>query len=116
MAPLLIQGVLALLAGVLVTSLPDTLPDTMEEAMAGPETLGTLHRSQESLDISYGKCGQFVLVARLIVNKERAGEGGIPASVGAKRISRNLLLTRNTWHYVSFFFSCCIKIYWGSKL
>ena len=72
--PLAVQGLLALLAAVLVPALPDTgdrpMPDTVEEAemMAAPKK--PLNASSDSLDVGYGKCPEFVLVDGLIVSKE----------------------------------------------
>ena len=92
--PLAVQGLLALLAAVLVPALPDTgdrpMPDTVEEAemMAAPKK--PLNASSDSLDVGYGKCPEFVLVDGLIVSKEcpsTSWEGSSDSGRGATEYS-----------------------------
>ena len=92
--PLAVQGLLALLAAVLVPALPDTddrpMPDSVEEAemMATPKK--PLNASSDSLDVGYGKCPEFVLVDGLIVSKEcpsSSWEGSSDSGRGATEYS-----------------------------
>ena len=92
--PLAVQGLLALLAAVLVPALPDTgdrpMPDTVEEAemMAAPKK--PINASSDSLDVGYGKCPEFVLVDGLIVSKEcpsSSWEGSSDSGRGATEYS-----------------------------
>ena len=94
-APLVVQGLLALLAAILVPALPDTgdrpMPDTVEEAemMAAPKKK-PLNASSDSLDVGYGKCPEFVLVDGLIVSKEcpsSSWEGSSDSGRGATEYS-----------------------------
>ena len=93
-APIAVQGLLALLAAVLVPALPDTLdrpmPDTVEEAEMMSKPKKPLNASSDSLDVGYGKCPEFVLVDGLIVSKEcpsSSWEGSSDSGRGATEYS-----------------------------